>query len=92
MLLQVKPEEIIAKLVHYRLLGISILSVSLLVAILVVVTGPQAEPQTRTEKAWPVSVVVAEPEELQPVLLAYGKVESRQIANLKTSITAPGSV
>jgi len=79
----------IANLIHYKLLGITILSFSIVLATLIVLTGPEAEPQQRTEKAWPVSILVAEPQEKRPILIAYGKVESRQVANLKTSITAP---
>lgn len=81
--------DLVANIIHYKLLGITILSLSVVLAILIVVTGPEAEPQMRTEKAWPVSVLVAEPEEKEPILIAFGKVESRQLANLKTSITAP---
>jgi len=79
----------IANLIHYKLLGITILSFSIVLSTIVVLTGPEAEPQQRTEKAWPVSIQVAEPQEMRPILIAYGKVESRQVANLKTSITAP---
>jgi multidrug efflux pump subunit AcrA (membrane-fusion protein) len=78
----------IVNLIHYRLLGVTILSLSIVLATLIVLTGPEAEPQQRTEKAWPVSILVAEPEEKRPILIAFGKVESRQVANMKTSITA----
>ena len=80
---------LIEKLVHFRVLGITIVGSSILLAIVVVALGPDAEPQARTEKAWPVSTMVAAPAELQPMLVAYGKVESRQIASLTTSVTAP---
>lgn len=71
------------------LLGVAILGVSLLLATLIVATGPDAQPQERTEKAWPVSTVAAAPTSLKPSVVAFGKVESRQTARLKTSITAP---
>lgn len=76
-------------LTSYRLLGVAIFGVFLLLATTVMMTGPQAEPQTRTEKSWPVSVTSADPNTLAPTLTAYGKVESRQVANLKASISAP---
>jgi len=85
----IKLDEFISKLIHFKLLGITVLGVSTLLATLIVITGPEAQPQKRMEKAWPVSVVIANPEEKRPILVAYGRVESRQIANLKTSITAP---
>lgn len=81
--------RIVSWLAEKRLLGAAILGISFLVAAVIIVTGPEAEPQARTEKAWPVSVVKAEPAKLAPTLVAYGKVESRQMANLKTSISAP---
>lgn len=70
-------------------LGAAIIVGSLLIATLITATGPSAEPQARSERAWPVSVVSAEPASRSPTLIAYGKVESRQTANLKTSISAP---
>jgi multidrug efflux pump subunit AcrA (membrane-fusion protein) len=86
---QVKMKAIVSNLVHYKLLSITILGCSILLGALIVVTGPKSAPQERVEKAWPVSVKIAEPDVREPVLAAYGKVESRQVANLKTSITAP---
>ena len=86
---QIKMKDVFNNLVHYKLLGITILGSSVLLGALIVVTGPKSEPQERVEKAWPVSIIVAEPDVREPVLAAYGKVESRQVANLKTSITAP---
>jgi len=87
MLKQIK--QVINKLIHYKLLSVTILGGSALLSALIMVTGPEAQPLERVEKAWPVSVIVAEPAVKEPVLAAYGKVESRQVANLKTSITAP---
>jgi multidrug efflux pump subunit AcrA (membrane-fusion protein) len=87
-LLRKRSNEVIANLVRRKLLGVAILAVSILVATLIVMTGPEAEPRQRTEKAWPVSVVTANPDEKSPVLVTFGKVESRQVASLRTSITA----
>ena len=89
MLAKISLKAIIEWLAHYRLLGLAVVGVSFVIATIIVLTGPQAEPQARVEKAWPVSVLVAEPDRKQPVLVAFGKVESRQVANLRTSITAP---
>lgn len=75
-------------LVRSRLAGVGVLGVFVALAALVVATGPESEPLVRSEKAWPVSVKIAEPGEVAPTLIAFGRVESRQLANLKTSITA----
>lgn len=75
-------------LAQRRLLGIAILGLGLLLATAVIMTGPEAEPTTAAEKAWPVSVTVVEPRSLSPSLMAFGRVESRRVANLKTSVGA----
>lgn len=72
-----------------RVVGPVVLVAAALFSVLIYATRPQTEPQERVEKAWPVSIVVAEPRAISPTLLAYGKVESRQVANLKTSVSAP---
>jgi multidrug efflux pump subunit AcrA (membrane-fusion protein) len=87
--LQKKIRHLLFLLVHYRLLGITILLAASGIATLVIVTGPSAEPAVQSEKAWPVSIVAVAPTTASPTLLAFGKVESRQVAILKTSISAP---
>ncbi len=77
------------KIVDHRLVGVTVLAGFFLVAVLIVVTGPSSEPMARSEKAWPVSIEVADPKMIAPTLLAFGRVESQQMANLKTSISAP---
>lgn len=72
-----------------KLIGVAVFSVFLLLATVVVITGPQAEPAPKVEKSWPVSVISAMPHSIPPVLMSYGKLESRQFANLKTSLNAP---
>ena len=80
---------IVQKLIKFKLLGASVLTVFTLLATVVVMTAPESEPQVRSEKAWPVSVKSVEPQNIAPTLLAFGRVESQQLANLKTSISAP---
>lgn len=82
-------QPVIDGLVRYRLLGATIVGGALLLAVLIVSLGPSAEPAVRTEKAWPVSTMAADPRRLQPIIKVFGKVESRQMASLKTSVTAP---
>jgi HlyD family secretion protein len=84
-----KIRQYIDWLTRKKLLGLSILAASVVLASIIIFTGPSAEPQARTERAWPVSVMTAHPDTRSPTLVAFGKVESRQVANLKTSITAP---
>ncbi len=82
-------KEIFAWIRDHHLLGVSILGISIAVASTIFVTRPQEAPRLVEEKAWPVSVIESEPTRLAPNLVAYGKIESRQVANLKTSVVAP---
>ena len=77
------------KILTERFAWLFALLVSFVVALLVIVTGPSAAPLEQVETSWPVSVVPANPTDLAPQYFAYGKVESRQVANLRTSISAP---
>ena len=65
------------------------LTISMLIALVIIITGPSAAPLERVETSWPVSVMSARPARLSPQYFAYGKVESRQLASLKTTISAP---
>lgn len=76
-------------LAERRLLGIVLLAASVVLAATIIALGPEADPQIKAEKAWPVSVAVAAPGEIAPTLVSFGRVESRQVATLKTSVGAP---
>lgn len=52
-------------------------------------TGPDAQPEVRQEKAWPVSTVAISPSTLNPSFRAYGRVESSHVAHLRTDLNAP---
>jgi multidrug efflux pump subunit AcrA (membrane-fusion protein) len=69
-------------------LNTSILSGFLLVSFMLIVTTEARQPTPRLEKSWPVSVVDIQPTSKSPTLILYGKVESNQVANLKTSVSA----
>lgn len=71
--------------------GLMLLAFSLFLGYIMVATGPSAEPLEKTERAWPVTVITAAPTNLPPTLLTFGKVESKQVANLNTNISAPVS-
>ena len=89
MTLRQRAERTVAFLSERGLLGVSILTLAVLVGFVIVATGPQTEPQVMKEKAWPVSYVVADPDARRPALVAFGKVESRQQARLTTSVSVP---
>lgn len=65
------------------LLGATLTSVSIFA------TGPQAQPEPRIEKAWPVAVTEARPQPRSPTFTAYGRVESNRVAELATDLVAP---
>lgn len=71
--------------------GLLLLLLSLFLGFIMVATGPSAEPLEKTERAWPISVIAAAPVDLPPTLLTYGRVESKQVARLNTTISAPVS-
>jgi len=72
-----------------RFAWLFVLLVSFVLALVIIVTGPSAAPLEQVETSWPVSVISAHPTDLAPQYFAYGRVESRQVANLNTSISAP---
>jgi multidrug efflux pump subunit AcrA (membrane-fusion protein) len=74
-----------------RFAWLAALLASFLIALVIIITGPSAAPLQRVETAWPISVMPARPTDLSPHYFAYGKVEARQLASLKTTISAPVS-
>lgn len=68
--------------------GAAILAAALLLSFLLIATGPDPLPEPVGEKAWPVSVISVEPEDLAPVFSTYGRVESNNIAELRTNVSA----
>ncbi len=71
-----------------KLAGVAIFAVFLMLATMIVMTGPSAEPAARQEKAWPVSVMSATPHTIPPTLVSYGRLESAQQASLETTLNA----
>ncbi len=68
--------------------GTGFILAALLASLSLFATGPNPEPDVRTEKAWPVSVVRVTPRPMRPTFTAYGRVESRSITHLKTDLNA----
>ncbi len=85
-----KPIAILAgiKRLSRRFTGFVLLVVAVLLALLMVITGPTAEPREQVERAWPVTALEASPAELAPILLSYGRVEAQQTASLNTKFSA----
>lgn len=69
-----------------RLGGVLVFAVMVTFSALVLVTGPGAQPEIKTEKEWPVSYREAEPASLAPVLQVYGRLETAQTANLRAAV------
>ena len=59
---------------------------ALLMSASIFATGPSAEPTIAAEKAWPVSVIYAQPQTMQPAFKAYGKVESNRVARIRSDL------
>ena len=74
---------------RWHLTGPVILVICLSLSYVVFATAPESLPKVRAEKAWPVSVMIADPVALSPNLLVFGKAQTDQMASIKTSITAP---
>lgn len=51
-------------------------------------TGPSPTAKVRTEKSWPVSVVMVSPRTMRPTFKGYGRVESSNLANIRTDLIA----
>jgi HlyD family secretion protein len=51
-------------------------------------TGPNATPQHQAEKSWPVSVLTVSPQDMNPTFKGYGRVESSNVANIRTDLIA----
>lgn len=57
-------------------------------SLLVIATGPRAEPVAQSEREWPVSYHVAVPAPMSPSLKVFGRLESEQQAALRSAVTA----
>ena len=68
--------------------GAGFLALAILVSYSIFATAPAPVAQEHLEKAWQVSVMDIEPRELAPIFNTYGKVESNNIAELRTTVTA----
>ncbi len=71
-----------------RFTGFALLAAALLIALLMMATGPQAEPSEQVERAWPITVMPAEPTRLAPVLHSFGRVEAQQTARINSTLAA----
>lgn len=72
--------------VGHRLGGALVFGFLLMLSLLVMATGPRAEPELRTEKQWPVSYKAVVPQALSPRVQVYGRLETEQTASLRAAI------
>jgi len=68
--------------------GSAILLTAILASFSIFATAPAPVIQETLEKAWPVSTLQVVPEELAPVFNTFGRVESNNIAELRTDVIA----
>lgn len=66
----------------------AVLGTSVLGSMAIIATGPEVVPESKPEKAWPVSIAQVRPEAVRPTVLAYGRVESGAVAELQTDLVA----
>jgi len=69
-------------------IGIGFLAVSALASVSIFATAPNASPVTPKERAWPVSVMIAEPAMLSPSFSSYGRLESSRQSRIRTNLIA----
>ena len=80
-------------LARFRYLGAKaagglVFGMLLVLSMLVIATGPNAEPVERAEREWPVSYREVSPAAMAPTIQVYGKLETDQSATLRAGITA----
>ncbi|MCB1684539.1 MAG: biotin/lipoyl-binding protein [Pseudomonadales bacterium] len=68
--------------------GAAFLTAAALMSAYIFATGPQAIPEPRLEKAWPVATMRVTPGRICPTFRAYGRVEASRIAHLRTDLVA----
>ena len=69
-------------------IGGAMLAAAASLGTLIMATGPDGSAEPQIEKAWPVTVMRANPSELHPMFATYGRVEARTEAKLRTDIQA----
>jgi HlyD family secretion protein len=70
-----------------RLGGVLVFGVLVSLSALIVITGPNAAPEARAEKEWPVSYREVVPAAMIPSVNIYGKLETEQTANLRAAVS-----
>lgn len=71
------------------LLPIVVLVVAILGARILVATGPKATPSIPAEKAWAVSAVTVQHQDVQPRIQAFGTVNAGRDVDLRTLVAGP---
>ena len=66
----------------------TIIGAALLTSASIFATGPSATPNAHVEKAWPVSVAIAQPDAIRPNFAAFGRLEANRTAHLRSDLVA----
>lgn len=66
----------------------TIIGAALLTSASIFATGPSATPNAHAEKAWPVSVAIAQPDAIRPNFAAFGRLEANRTAHLRSDLVA----
>ena len=61
-----------------------VLSMASILSFALFATAPDPQPEERVEKAWPISSFAIEPRDIAPVFGAYGKIESANVALIRS--------
>jgi multidrug efflux pump subunit AcrA (membrane-fusion protein) len=77
-----------ARISHKNRVLLGVVVVGLLMAGAVMATAPKHDPNVAEEKAWPISTLLAQPTEISPQLQLFGRVETRDHAQLTAAVTA----
>ena len=70
------------------LIGAGFITAAVAMSASIFATGPKPLPETREEKAWPVSTLAIEPARLRPSFSAHGRIEASHLARLRTDLSA----
>ncbi len=76
------------KIMKSKLLPLGIIAAGITITAGIIATAPANEPESKAEKSWPVTTVVARPSQISPTLLLFGKVETPTSATLTAAVSA----
>jgi len=78
----------LVQIMKSKYLPLVIITVGLSITAGIIATAPANEPEAKAEKAWPVTTLVAQPGQISPTLLLFGKVETPTSTRLTAAVSA----